>query len=93
MLSLSFNKNALHKCKHTNIISSDEIHDMKFDKRRLHIHMHIGCAGAHPLYFFISIIVGVATNVSCQLFVASMSSINTDDMVSNLFFNLQRIIS
>ena len=58
----------------------------------MYIYIH-GCAGAHPLYFFISIIVGVATNVSCQLFVASMSSINTDDMVSNLFFNLQRIIS
>lgn len=93
MLSLSFHKNVLHKCKHTNVLSSDEIHDMKFDKRRLHIHMHSMAGLVHIIHmFFISIIVGVATNVSCQLFVASMSSINTDDMVSNLFFNLQRII-
>ena len=68
---------------------------LKFDKIRAHMYICIytvGCAVEHYLYLFICIIVGVATNVSCQLFVASMSSINTDDMVSNLFFNLERII-
>ena len=89
MFVLLFHKNVLHNCKYANIIFNEEINNLKFDR----ITPHIMVVLLNIIYiFFISIIVGVATNVSCQLFVASMSSINTDDMVSNLFFNLERII-
>ena len=81
-------KLARNKIMFVLLFHKNVLHNCKY----ANILLRDGFAAEHHLYFFISIIVGVATNVSCQLFVASMSSINTDDMVSNLFFNLERII-